>query len=54
MSQGMQKVRQGLPRDSPLLAIIMENEQMKQEELERTMADIVIKAQQEEEHGKGH
>ncbi|SAM08812.1 hypothetical protein [Absidia glauca] len=54
MSQGMQKVRQGLPRDSPLLAIIMENEQMKQEELERTMADIMIKAQQEEEHGKGH
>lgn len=50
MSQGMQKVRQGLPRDSPLLAIIMENEQMKQEELNRAMADIVVKAQKEQGH----
>ncbi|KAI8335466.1 hypothetical protein BC941DRAFT_430413 [Chlamydoabsidia padenii] len=46
MSQGMQKVRQNLPQDSPLLAIIMENEQLKQQELNRAMADIVIKAQE--------
>ncbi|CAO3599881.1 unnamed protein product [Absidia cylindrospora] len=48
MSQGMQKVRQGLPRDSPLLAIIMENEQLKQHELNKSLADIMTKNQDKE------
>ncbi|ORZ24530.1 hypothetical protein BCR42DRAFT_403131 [Absidia repens] len=48
MSQGMQKVRQGLPRESPLLAIIMENEQLKQDELNKSLADIMTKNQDKE------
>ncbi|KAI9300351.1 hypothetical protein BJ944DRAFT_291759 [Cunninghamella echinulata] len=43
MSQGMKKLKEGLPLESPLLAIIKENEQLKQQKMDETLSDIMNK-----------
>ncbi|CAO3613380.1 unnamed protein product [Cunninghamella echinulata] len=43
MSQGMKKLKEGLPLESSLLAIIKENEQLKQQKMDETLSDIMNK-----------
>ncbi|KAI8099433.1 uncharacterized protein BX664DRAFT_321235 [Halteromyces radiatus] len=41
MSQGMKKIRQELPKDSQLLSIIEENEQLKREEMNQSLGNVL-------------
>ncbi|CAO3636337.1 unnamed protein product [Cunninghamella blakesleeana] len=43
MSQGMRKLKDGLPIDSPLLSIIKENDQLKQQKMDETLSEVMNK-----------